>query len=90
MSTLPNPDEAFINKLENIIFKFLWSNKPDQIKRSIVTKDYYEGGLKMPNIKHLMHSTKIVWVRKLLTQSKIPWVNLFTSTNCTTEKITKF
>ena len=44
----------------------------------------------MPNIKHLIHSTKTSWVRRLLTQSEIPWVNLFTSPICTTEKFTKF
>ena len=44
----------------------------------------------MPNISHLIHSTKTAWVRRLLTQSEIPWVNLFTSTICTTEKVTKF
>ena len=25
------------------MFKFLWDNKPDKIKRKIITKDYKEG-----------------------------------------------
>lgn len=34
---LPNPDETFINKLEHVLFKSLWSDKADKIKRSTLT-----------------------------------------------------
>ena len=51
LSTLPNPTEVFIKKIEHLIFKLLWNDKPDKIKRAIVTQHYHEGGLKMPNFE---------------------------------------
>ena len=47
---LPNPDKSVIDKINNIMFSFLWNHKPSKIKHSIIIKEYGEGGLKMINI----------------------------------------
>ena len=64
LSTLPNPTEVFIKKIEHLIFKLLWNDKPDKIKRAIVTQN--AGWLKMPNFKNIILSSKAVLLRRLL------------------------
>ena len=64
--TLPNPNETFIKELNNILFKFLWSGKPDKINRNTVTLDKHLGGLKMVNMKDFITSLKLSWIRRLV------------------------
>ena len=77
LSTLPNPTEVFIKKIDHLIFKLLWNDKPDKIKRAIVTQNYHEGGLKMPNFKNIILSSKAVWLRRLLRKENMIWSELF-------------
>ena len=35
ISILPNPPDDFTNKVNDIIFKFVWDKKPDKVKRYI-------------------------------------------------------
>ena len=49
-STLPNPPGVFLKDLNHILFKFVWSNKPDRIKRSIACRPVCEGGFGMADI----------------------------------------
>ena len=68
---LPNPDKTFIDKINNIIFSFLWNKKPSKIKHSTIIKEYGEGGLKMINITAFIDALKSTWIRRLLmTDSK--------------------
>ena len=34
---LPNPSQQLLKRIEDLCYKFLWSNKPDKINRNIVT-----------------------------------------------------
>jgi len=57
--------EQDLKRVEEMIFKFLWSKKwngnkaPDRIKRDIVKQNYSEGGLKVPDIKSLNSALKL-------------------------------
>ena len=73
--SLPNPSNNTLKELESIFFKFLWNNKPDKIKRSIITKNYEDGGLKMINVALFVESTKITWIRRLLKDNS-KWINI--------------
>ena len=44
--SLPNPTDRYIQELNKLFFKFIWDNKPEKIKRDIITQDYCKGGLK--------------------------------------------
>ena len=56
-----------------------------KIKHDILTQDYKYGGIKMPNIYHVITSLKLTWMRRLfLNDTK--WVNLFNSTTGLTTK----
>ena len=43
--TVPSPDQEIINLINNILFNLLWSNNV-KIKRNVVIKQYWKGGLK--------------------------------------------
>ena len=76
---LPNPNENIMKEIESLFFKFLWNNKPDKIKRTVLIKQYTEGGLKMIELHSFMHSLKLSWLRRLLTENK-KWMNIIEKT----------
>ena len=49
--TIPNPKENIINQLVSKIYSFIWDNKPDKVKREVLSQNCDMGGLKMLNIK---------------------------------------
>jgi len=64
--TLPNPDDHFLNQLNNILFNFLWNGKTDKIKkRDVIVQNYGEGGLKMVNIGSFIDSLTLEGIRRL-------------------------
>ena len=50
-----------------MVYKFIWSGKPEKVKRLIVIGDYSEGGLRMCHIPSLIKGLKIAnWVKRLI------------------------
>ena len=75
-TTLPFPTEAFISKLSSDIFSFIWSGKPDKIKRTRLIQPYVNGGLNMFDLKSFIKSLKLSWLRRLIVADNQPWVQL--------------
>jgi hypothetical protein len=42
--------KEYIPTFRNIVYELLWKRKKDPVKRSVLSNDYLEGGLKMTNI----------------------------------------
>jgi len=63
-SLLPNPPTSIIHKINQIIFNFMWNGKGDKIKRDIMTTNYDEGGLNIPDFQTVCTSQKITWVKR--------------------------
>jgi hypothetical protein len=76
---LPNPPKHMIQTLKTMFFKFIWQNKPEKVKRDVLVQDYKYGGLKIPNIVHLVTSLKATWIQRIFRQST-KWITLFEST----------
>lgn len=55
---LPTPSESFFKTYEQKVFKFIWNDKPDKVKRVYLYNDYEFGGLKLLNLKALNLSLK--------------------------------
>ena len=66
--SLPNPENALLKSINEIFYNFLW-NKKVKIKRSVVVKQYCEGGLKMINIEAFSYALKATWIRRLITDN---------------------
>jgi hypothetical protein len=68
-----NIPDKFIDEINDLAFKFLWSNKPDKIKRKTIIADYEQGGLKMLDLKSFVSAQKVMWVRRLCKNGNGSW-----------------
>ena len=75
--SIPVPSTDFCDKLNRKLFNFLWDGKPDKIKRSIITQNKCNGGLKMPNVQDFIISLKSTWIKRLVLSPDSPWAKLF-------------
>ena len=53
-----------LKEINDLIFKFIWDNKGDKIKRTEMIADYQEGGLKILDIMEFNKALKITWILK--------------------------
>lgn len=72
---MPNPSQVIIKLLIKLFFDFIWSKKPDKIKRETLYQEKNNGGLSMLDINSFIKALKITWIRKLKT-SKMKWKEL--------------
>ena len=74
----PNPishcfaqtSDKIVNEIQSMFYSFLWSGKPDKIKRKVIIDQCEEGGLEMSHIKYFCHGLKMVWINKILDHTK--------------------
>jgi len=66
ISVLPVLGSNLGTVVNDLLFKFLWNNKPDKIRRDIMCSDYYSGGVKYPNINMYIISSKVSWIKRIL------------------------
>ena len=52
-----------MKEINDILFTFLWEGTA-RIKRSVICKDYLDGGLKMINTKAFINALKTTWIRQ--------------------------
>ena len=70
--TLPNPGNEFISELNDLLHKFIWSNKPDKINRKTVALRNCLGGLNMINLELFQRSLKTNWLQKIFQEENTP------------------
>ncbi len=76
LSVLPSPPKSVHQTVDKLLFKYLWNNIPDKVKRVTMFANKDEGGLNMPNIQYQDTSLKIAWVKRLVCQSESSWTKL--------------
>ena len=64
--SLPDPDEKVIQDLNTIMFRFIWDDKPDKIKREVTVLNYEYGGLKVLDIYSFISALKSTWIKRYL------------------------
>ena len=62
--------KCFLEKLNKILFQFLWNKKPDKIKRATICTKYQNGGLNMVNIYNFEKCSNVSWMHRLQSQSQ--------------------
>ena len=83
---LPNPPQRIVETIQELCLKFVWNNKRDKIKRTLVTHSIEEGGLGLPHIDTQIKSLKLTWLKKYFqsnndTQNSRPkWINILEKT----------
>lgn len=68
LSVLPTPKSAYFQKLNNIIYGFLWNNKPPRISRNTLIGPINWGGINMVHVENKEKALKIAWVKRLLAE----------------------
>ena len=53
-----------MNKLNQLLFKFLWISV-DKVTRVSVINDYEKGGLKMIDLESMVKSLRLAWLKRL-------------------------
>lgn len=61
-----------MNKLNQLLFKFLW-NGTDKVTRVSVINDYEKGGLKMIDLESMVKSLRLAWLKRLFNDSNATW-----------------
>ena len=88
--TLPTPSTSVTQELNNVLYKYLWDNKPDKINRIQISQDYLNGGLKMINVLNFIKAIKTTWIRRILQGGNQQWLKLLESSIFSTNKIAVF
>ncbi len=83
---LPSLFQTILKKVEPFIFKYLWNNKPDQIKGVTVQADKEDSDLCMPNTQNKDKSLKIAWIKRLMQCPESHWVKMASSPITTRRK----
>ena len=68
-----------LEKLDNILFKFLWLDKPARVRRKTIVAETCNGGLKMPDVFAFHSAQKAMWIKHYLTTSG-KWKELLSTT----------
>ena len=68
---LPNPSQLYIKKIEQLLYGFIWNNKPDRIKRMKIIQKLEFDGLKMIHLTSFIESLKLSWLKRLASSAAI-------------------
>ena len=60
----------------NRIFKFLWKNKKDKIKRSVICQPLSCSGLNFPNVHTIVKSLSLSWLGRFLNCLNETWQDI--------------
>ena len=74
---LPNPPSTFIKELETYLFRFIWSGKPDKIKRTTLINTLDQGGLGATHIASFISGLKCTWVKRYIDNTNSAWKLFF-------------
>jgi len=80
LSILPAPPLVFIKQLETLLFKFLWNDKTERIKRSTLHLAQPKGGIAMPHLPSFNYAIKLAWLKRYLDKDNSgTWKSLITN-----------
>jgi len=56
----------YITKIQSSIFKFIWKENQDKIKREVLYRDYERGGLRVTHVETLCKALRLAWIQRFL------------------------
>ena len=62
-----------LKRVEHLIYKFIWDNKSEKVKRTTLIKNFKEGGLKMIDLQAHIKTLQSKWILKLLDKDEGQW-----------------
>lgn len=76
LMALPSTQSKLLVKLEKLFFKFIWKDKPDQMKRISAYQKIQHGGLNILNINAFQQALHITWIRRLMSSENAAWKSI--------------
>ncbi len=74
-ATMLDIPEGIIQKINKILYSFIWKSK-DRIKRNSIIGNYEKGGLKMIDIESQFEAIKAAWVPRIVNSGINAWATL--------------
>lgn len=68
---LPQPGDQYMKSLENELYKFVWNEGPDRIKRDTLIGPNELGGLNMINIYLFKQAINLGWMKRLINSNDL-------------------
>ena len=65
--------EKVIADFESLLCNFVWSNRKHLVVKSTLIQLPEAGGLKMPSVRYIVNSVKILWVKRLYNNCEAKW-----------------
>ena len=66
-------NEIIINKIENMIYNFIWRERKAKIKRKTLIGKYSSGGWQAAGIDSIINVQRIVWIKRYLDDGSNFW-----------------
>ena len=68
-----NVPKDIIRNVKGRLFRFIWKNKRDKIRRERLHQDYDKGGLRMTDIETMIKALRLAWTPRLLREGHPNW-----------------
>jgi len=68
-----NVPKEIVPMVKDKMFRFLWKNRKDKIKRTRMYQDLSSGGLQMVDIELTIKSLRLAWIKRLLFRDNCNW-----------------
>ena len=65
--------ETVVKTVQDRIFKFLWKNKKDKVKRAVIYQPFSHGGVNFPNVHTVVKSLHLSWLGRFLNCTNETW-----------------
>jgi len=66
IKSLAASSQSYLKEIHQVLYNFLQDGTVHKIKRSVMSNEYKDGGLKMLDIRTFNHALKSKWVKKYL------------------------
>ena len=68
-----NVPKDIISNVKGRLFRFMWKNKRDKIRREGLYQDYEKGGLRMTDTETMIKALRLAWIPRLIREGHPNW-----------------
>ena len=70
LMNIPRPPDEKLKEINSVLYRFVWNNRKDKIKREILIKPYKDGGIGMIDVRQFDKALKLTWMKRFLSNDK--------------------
>ena len=64
-------------EVTKMAYNFLWNGATDKVKRDVIVKEFWDGGMKMTDISLYLKACKAVWIKRFMSKCNSDWKLFF-------------